>query len=150
MPDQLPSKMVVSVTEMAQMVGLSRQRFHQLRGTAFPEPKRDSETGRPYYDEGLQQICLSVRKRNRGVDNRPVLFYSRRSKAGCNRKRSTTQAKPKSDQLSQIAEAVKALGLPVLDSQVEKAVATLFPSGTEDADEGEIVRAVFLHLQRGQ
>ena len=45
---------VGSVSEMARMVGLSRQRFYQLQGTAFPEPLRDSGTNRPFYDEELQ------------------------------------------------------------------------------------------------
>jgi hypothetical protein len=59
-----PTKVAVSISEMARMVGLSRQRFHQLKGTTFPEPMRDPETNRPFYDEELQQLCLEVRRRN--------------------------------------------------------------------------------------
>jgi hypothetical protein len=42
------TKAVVTVSEMARMVGLSRARFYQLqRAGVFPPPERDAETGRP-------------------------------------------------------------------------------------------------------
>lgn len=67
----------VSVSEMARMVGLSRQRFHQLvQVGVFPQPQRHD--GRPFYDEPTQQMCLEVRRRNCGVNGQVVLFYSRR------------------------------------------------------------------------
>src|ERR1700722_18347446 len=70
---------VVSISEMARMVGLSRQRFHQLvQAGVFPQPKRDEANGRPYYDEPTQQQCLEVRRRNCGVNGQVVLFYARR------------------------------------------------------------------------
>ena len=37
-------KSAVSVAEMARMVGLSRSRFYQLVGTAFPHPLYDVAT----------------------------------------------------------------------------------------------------------
>ena len=72
-------KEAISVTEMARMVGLSRQRFYQLvvSGT-FPPPVYDVATRRPFYSADLQAVCLEVRKRNCGVNGRPVLFYPRR------------------------------------------------------------------------
>ena len=63
---------------MARMVGLSRSRFHQLIGTTFPWPLYSVSTRRPFYDEELQKCCLEVRRRNCGIDGKPVLFYSRR------------------------------------------------------------------------
>ena len=75
MTDHIQCKSVVSVAEMARMVGLSRGRFYQLVGTAFPWPVYDIKTRRPYYDAEGQSRCLDVRKRNCGIDGRPVLFY---------------------------------------------------------------------------
>src|SRR3954463_619830 len=72
------TKAVVSVAEMARMVGLSRSRFYQLIGTAFPQPERPPQTGKPMYTEEQQRVCLDVRRRNRGMDGKPVLFYARR------------------------------------------------------------------------
>ncbi len=70
-------KQAVSVAEMAAMVSLSTSRFRQLIGTAFPKPLRDEATNRPYYDQELQEVCLSVRKRNFGIDGKAILFYAR-------------------------------------------------------------------------
>ena len=39
MSDEFQTKAAVSVAEMARMVGLSRSRFYQLIGTAFPQPE---------------------------------------------------------------------------------------------------------------
>ena len=45
MSDEIVSKMAVSVTEMARMVGLSRARFYQLvRAGTFPPPDREPAT----------------------------------------------------------------------------------------------------------
>src|ERR1700680_4502144 len=75
---QKETKAAVTVAEMARMCGLSRSRFYQLIGTAFPRPERQPGTGRPIYTEELQQVCLEVRRRNCGIDGKPVLFYARR------------------------------------------------------------------------
>ena len=70
---------MVSVAGMARLVGLSRQRFHQLmREGVFPPPIYDAATKRPHYTEDMQQICMNVREKNVGVNGRVVLFYVRR------------------------------------------------------------------------
>src|SRR5438445_11373507 len=75
---QTETKSIVSVSQMAKMVGLSRARFYHLIGTAFPHPLYDVTTRRPVYSEEFQQVCLEVRRRNCGIDGKPVLFYARR------------------------------------------------------------------------
>jgi len=152
MDDHIQSKCVVSVSEMARMVGLSRQRFHQLRGTAFPEPDYNPSTNRPFYNQEKQAICLSVKKRNRGADGKPIIFYSQRSDVGVPRKtRKPSAPKPKSNQYDQIVERLKALGSQAATSAgVDAAVKKLFPDGTKEVDDAEVVRSVFLHLQTTQ
>lgn len=142
-------KSIVSVSEMARMVGLSRQRFHQLRGTTFPEPDYAPSTNRPFYNQEKQEVCLSVRQRNCGIDGKPILFYARRNDVGIPRKtRRPSASKPKSNKHDQIVESLKALGLQsATSSQVNAAMKNLFPDGTKSVDEAEIVRTVFLHLQ---
>src|ERR1700675_2313271 len=78
MSEQIETKAAVTVAEMARMCGLSRSRFYQLIGTAFPQPERQPETARPIYTEAQQQVCLEVRRRNCGIEGKPILFYSRR------------------------------------------------------------------------
>ena len=72
------TKAAVTVAEMARMLNLSRQRLHQLIGTAFPYPVYDIKTRRPFFTEELQRVCLEVRRRNCGVDGKAILFYARR------------------------------------------------------------------------
>lgn len=152
MSDGVQTKKVVSVSEMARMCGLSRSRFYQLIGSAFPQPSRDAETGRPYFDEKQQATCLEVRRRNCGVDGRAVLFYSQRHTPPV-RSRRTSKPKVRSGKPAgrhtAILEGVRALGLAsATDRQVEQAVRDRFPDGTADVEPGEVIRAVFVRLMR--
>ena len=70
-------KEAISVAEMSRLVGLSRQRFYQLVGSAFPPPVYDVASRRPFYTRELQEICLDVRRRQCGINGRPVLFHAR-------------------------------------------------------------------------
>lgn len=151
MSDTSQTKKVVTISEMARMVGLSRSRFYQLIGSAFPQPSRDS-TGRPFYDEDQQATCLEVRSRNCGIDGRPVLFYARRP-APPVRVQRPSKSKARSGQAvsrsTAVVEGVRALGLTTAtERQVDQAVRQLFPLGTADSEPGEVIRAVFVHLMR--
>ena len=142
---QNETKAAVSVAEMARMVGLSRSRFYQLMGTAFPHPVHDLASRRPAYTEELQQVCLEVRKRNCGSDGKPILFYARRIGTAPARPK---PPRPKGD-VSDLVDGVNALGLTsATGAQVEQASKELFPGGTGGIDQGEVLRAVFLHLKR--
>jgi hypothetical protein len=137
------TKVVVSISEMAHMVGLSRQRFHQLmQAGVFPQPQR--QDGRPFYDEPTQRQCLEVRRRNCGVNGQVVLFYARRQATTIKPKKVSPVSAPHADLL----DGLKALGLvSVAAADVDAAVKTLYPQGTAGVDEGEVIKAVFLHLQ---
>ena len=143
-------KSVVSVTAMAKMVGLSRSRFYQLIGTAFPKPQYGKETGRPFYDEDQQQVCLDVRRRNCGIDGKPILFYAKGHRAESPR-RAKKPARPTTrvaNQHADLIESLGGLGLDASASQVSETLTELFPSGISGVDEAEVTRSVFLHLQR--
>ena len=146
-------KAAVTVAEMARMVGLSRARFYQLIGSTFPFPVYSVTTKRPYFDEELQKVCLDVKRRSYGVDGKPVLFYSRQlsltPRPKPKRKPVAKKSPPPDDGLLDILEGIRALGLSMATyAQVEAAVKTAFPSGTREVSSGEVIRAVFLALQR--
>jgi hypothetical protein len=145
------AKAVVTVSEMARMVGLSRARFYQLlKAGVFPQPERDAGTGRPFFNEDLQKACLEVRRRNCGADGRPVLFYARRGPVtpAPARPRKVTPKPPKNEH-ADLTDALRGLGLvSVTAAQVGAAVGELFPQGTAGVDAAEVVRAVFLRLRR--
>lgn len=143
MSDEL--KAAVTVAEMARMLNLSRSRLYQLIGTAFPKPSRD-DRGRPYYDAEQQAVCLEVRRRNCGVDGRPILFYAPRHSAP------TPKRKPKPKQArayADVLDGVRALGLTMATgAQVDAAIKQLFPGGIDGVDLGEVIRQVFLSIKR--
>jgi len=145
MNDEL--KAAVTVAEMARMLRLSRSRLYQLIGTAFPEPSRD-DRGRPYYDAEQQAMCLEVRRRNCGVNGKPILFYAPRGSVPA----SAPRRKPKPKAASahaEVLDGVRSLGLTtVTAAQVDATIAQLFPRGVDGVDPGEIIRSVFLSLKR--
>jgi hypothetical protein len=141
-------KAIVTVSEMARMVGLSRARFYQLqKAGVFPTPTY--QAGRPVYTEDQQQVCLEVRRKNRGINGRPVLFYSRRR--GVRPARHKKRADPlpaKNKDITALLDGLNALGLTTATAaQVLKLTEELFPQGTTSLDQAEVLRAVFLHLK---
>lgn len=144
-------KSAVSVSEMARMVGLSRARFYQLMTEGvFPSPIYELSTRRPFYDEEMQKSCLEVKRRNCGVNCKPVLFYaSRHPLNGQPRRQAKPKAKPiPGSEYADLIESLACLGLTANGQQVEAAVKQCFPEGIQKLESGEVVRAVFLHLKR--
>jgi len=145
MNDKIMTKIAVSVSEMASMCGLSRQRFHQLMTAGvFPAPLYDVSTRRPFFDQLMQETCLIVRKRNMGVNGQAVLFYTQRNVRG-----TAVPKRRSSKQHAELIESLKALGLQgIVPSQVEATIKQVFPQGIAGVDQAEVIRRVFLHLQR--
>jgi len=147
-------KQAVSVAEMARMVGLSRQRFYQLVASGtFPSPVYDVATRRPFYPADLQAICMDVRRRNCGIDGKPILFYARRSIIAPTAPRRAGRPPAKVsraavDDHADLIDGVRALGLTTATTaQVSAAVRELYPSGVNGIDQGEVLRAVFLQIR---
>jgi hypothetical protein len=152
MRDQTVStKAVVTVSEMARMVGLSRARFYELvEAGVFPTPVYDVSTRRPLYDQKLQETCLTVRRKNLGINGRPVLFYARghRAMTPAVKPSKPPVAKPKPTAAhADLLDGLGALGLVATPAQVAEAVATLYPAGVNCTDRGQVLRAVFLRLK---
>jgi hypothetical protein len=146
---QVQTKAVVSVAEMARMCGLSRARFYQLvEAGVFPPPLYRIDTKRPFFNQEMQEICLEVRRRNCGINGRPVLFYSRRFTPSPITKAKRTPA-PKMNKHADLVEGLHALGLTsVRSSDIEAAIASCFPNGKSEVDDETVLRTVFLHLKR--
>jgi hypothetical protein len=139
-------KAVVTVSAMAKLVCLSRARFYQLVNEGvFPPPVYSVRTRRPIYVEDLQKVCLEVRQRNFGINGRPVLFYSARASGPTKPRKIVT---PTREQHPEVMAAVRALGLTTTGDEVALAVRHLYPNGLVGVGQPEVIRAVFLHLQR--
>lgn len=144
MAENIVTKSVVSVTEMAHMAGLSRARFYQLvkRGT-FPVADLDSLSNRPCYCEEKQRLILEARRRNCGVDGKPILFYSRRKDCG-QVKVPTRPAKPKSNrnQYAELLGLLQQVKITTTSAQVEAIVNELYPKGIDGIDPGKVIEAI--------
>ena len=143
---------VVTVSEMARMCYLSRARFYQLmKAGVFPAPAYQG--GRPVYTEEQQQVCLEVRRRNRGIDGRPVLFYPRRRGVQPARHKKRADPPPaRNKDIASLLDGLNALGLTTATAtaaQVVEVTKQLFPQGTDGHKRAEVLRAVFLHLKQG-
>ena len=151
MTDKKPSDSYLSCAAVARQLGLSRQRFWQLRKEGvFPQPQHDEESGRPFYTAEQLELCLDLRKRNVGLNGKVVLFYSARSTMQVpNAAKKKRKSKSKSNRHQTIIDSLKSLGMPgVTDDQIGSAIQKVFPIANEEVDQGELVRAIFLHLQR--
>jgi len=143
-------KRAVSVSEMARMVGMSRARFYQLLDNGvFPKPLYEESTRRPYFDEVLQDQCLEVRRRNYGINGKPVLFYPARVASPIAKQSKKMVGKPKTD-FRPMIESLRALGLNTTTLQFEEAIKSNFPNGTDGVDEGALIRSLFLSINRQQ
>jgi hypothetical protein len=143
------TKAIVTVSEMARMVGLSRARFYQLqKAGVFPAPTY--QAGRPVYTEEQQQVCLEVRRKNRGINGEPVLFYARRRTiAPSKRQRRADPLPAKNKDIAALLDGLNALGLTTaMAAQVVEVTKQLFPQGTAGLDQAEVLRAVFLRIKR--
>jgi hypothetical protein len=134
----------MSIAETARLIKMSRSRFHQLIGTVFPQPKRD-ENGRPYYPRQDQELIVEIRRRNVGMDGKPILFRATGSRTA------STPRKRKAPQVNQdhreVLLAVRELGLTQASTtDVADCFSTLFPDG-KLPEPGDLIRRVFLSLK---
>lgn len=146
MTDNIVTKSVVSVTEMARMVGLSRARFYQLvrRGT-FPAADTDTLSNRPCYCEEKQRQILEARRRNCGVDGIAILFYSRRRDLGQTKTpERPRKPKPASNQYAEVIDFLAKVQIIMTTAQVEAFVKEEMPKGAGSDTEG-IVQAIIEH-----
>jgi hypothetical protein len=151
---QEPSrKAFVSVIEMAEMIGLSKSRFHALiRGGVFPKAILHECCKRPVFDLESQQKCLEIRETGIGNNGQPVIFNRMRASRKPRIRRQpqpqppTTENRPADDH-AELVGAMKSLGLIVTDEAVAKAVTEIYPNGVEGIEPGEVIRKVFLNLR---
>jgi predicted DNA-binding transcriptional regulator AlpA len=146
----------VSMTQMAQILNLSRSRFYQLvDDNFFLKPLHLTSNRRPVYSREMVLENISFRKNNFGANKKIVVFYSSRNPSVVTtRKKRTKKNNPIEDvstngKHSELIDTLEGLGLGnVTVSQIESALKECFPEGTKDIDESEILRAVYKYVKR--
>lgn len=141
-PGQL--KAVCSVSELARLLNLSRQRFYQLlKQGVFPYPLYCIYTRRPFYSKQMQFQCLQIRQSGIGLNKRPILFYSPRQNTSQKKKEM-----PRDKRINDISLILKQIGLNLSDEKLTFAIHELYPKGLpEPFDEGLIVRDLFRYFK---
>ena len=91
-----------------------------------------------------------VRRKNRGINGQPVLFYARRRPIAPSKRQKRADPPPaRSKDITALLDGLNALGLTTATAaQVVEVTKQLFPQGTAGLDQAEVLRAVFLLLKR--
>ena len=150
---ELPA--VVSVSEMARRVGLSRSRFYDLvKAGIFPAPVYCTRTRRPMFLTEQQADCLRAKTTNIGVNGQYVLFYASRPAVD---EQSPARRAPRGvrfesptadDGSAELLAGLRALGLAaVTQQQVSAAILACFPAGRHGRDDGEVLRTCWSYLR---
>ena len=145
---------VLSITSMAKLLHISRSRFYQLinQGILLP-PVYSLKSKRPFYTQELAQRNLEVKRSNVGINGEICLFYCNRNIISPAKKETFNKKSKKIDNpeidYSELKEGLKTLGLiEVKSSQIQSAISECFPDGTENTEDGEVLRTIFLSIKR--
>ncbi len=149
-------KEVVTVTEMARMVGLSRARFYELsRQGVFAPPSRNPMTDRPFYSREQQERCQEIRRTHRGDNGRTILFYSVAPKTPASSERSVrrppkSSKRPRRDsRIDGLREGLVQLGMrEISEARIRAALAAEWPDGQDDVEPATLLTAVYRSLKR--
>jgi hypothetical protein len=132
----------VTVTELCELIGLSKNRFYALQKNGiFPAALRSPLNNRPVFDTALVEQCLGIVRSRVGANGAPYVP---------NRKKATPSREPqrKPSGLHQgLIEALASLGLTATPAQVEEAMKSL-PDGGARLEESQLIRQVFLALRK--
>jgi hypothetical protein len=141
---------VITVQRMAELCSLSRSRFHDLVAAGvFPKPIQHPTSRRPMYDRALQEKCLEIRRTGIGANGVPVLFNRRAKQLQTPKKAPAPVPVPqKREDLNDLLDSLRGLGLSPTEDAVSAAVAAEFPQGHQGVEPGDLVRKVFLRLQQ--
>ena len=138
-------KQIFSVSEICQMLQLSRSRYYQLVNSGFfPKPLHDDRSKRPYYDLALQKTIVECRQSGIGVDGSYMLFYSSRKTETVSQNRK----KKASPVVKELTETLESMGLDVTVEQVQQGLSELYPDGTDEVAQGVVIRELFRWLKQ--
>ena len=142
--ERLPQRAVVSVSGLCRLLKMSRSQFyvHAKRGT-FHAPLYLATTNRPFFTAAMVEDNVRARETGVGVNGEYVLFYERLPTD------QKPEVEPPKTNHASLLEGLASFGLKeVTKAQLEGAMKTCFPAGTNGEDEVAVLRAVFRHLKR--
>lgn len=134
-------KAACSVSEMAQLLSLSRSRFYQLlKQGIFPQPLYDVATKWPFYPHHLQMRCLEIRNTGIGNNRQRILFYTRRKKGASTTKQHIPQ------RYHVPINVLSQIGVKTTLKQLKVALKNLYPEGLQPhINDGVVIRDLIRH-----
>lgn len=156
-PPASPDQEYFTISAMAEFCNLANCTFRNyIKSGHFPEPIYDEDTPRkPYYDRVHLRECLEVRRTQKGVNGKRVLFNKARSGPPVKRrpKRTISQPAPQptvteveTDVLSRLVQLAPAFGLEITRTELETAVLAAYPDGIEGITPATVLRNIEEHL----
>jgi len=151
------TKEVVSISEMARMLGLSRARLYQLiKQGVLPQPIRDGNVKRAHCDRELQEQCIKVRKTNCGINGEVILFYAskpmeipRVNKRPLQKQPSKPVPKKTDIEIESFRHDLEQLGVKTGSSaDIRNALVTCFPDGHKAVNRQAVIMQLFEHFNR--
>ena len=137
---------IVSINQMCSLMSISRSRYYQILSEGLIHPPVYSDSNRPYFTRELALQNLAVKRNNIGVNKKICIFYNCAPAISSAKNKTIKKENKKktTDNHTDIIEGLSCLGLDeIKSSQVESALKKLFPNGTENVEDGEILRQVF-------
>jgi len=148
-------RVVLTLSDMARTVSLSRSRFYTLmKQGVFPMPLYLIATKRPFYDERLRDECIEIRRTGFGANSKPILFYPRRAGPPTTRScKSSLRGIKKSPAINPVVlrliELLKGLGVENPSPQsVTAAISDCFPNGADDKADHELIGSVYRNIRQ--
>ena len=132
----------VTVTELCELIGLSKNRFYALqKAGVFPPAMRSPLNNRPVFDSALVEQCLGIVRHRIGANGAPWVP---------NRKSPAVKRAPRKapgDRHRGLIDSLASLGLTATAAQIDDALAKL-PDQGAGLEEPELIRQVFLQLRK--
>ncbi len=146
---------VVSMSQMAKLLQLSRSRLYQLVDSdVLLPPLYLLSNKRPIYTKEMALKNMDVKFNNVGINGQIVMFYSARNVVhSVNKLNGNSESRPKKPNSNKnykvLIEELECLGLDdITEKQIESAITEIFPDGTKNINQDEILTSVFRYIKR--
>ena len=138
---------ILSINQLCSLMGISRSRYYQILSEGLIHPPVYTDSKRPYFTRELAIKNLEVKKNNFGVNGKICIFYNSRDSPISSHKNISPKKeneKKTTNKYTDLIGGLNCLGLDdIKSSQVEESVKKCFPKGTDNVEEGEVLRQVF-------
>ena len=151
-PETSNSPAYMSVAAHVRQLEMSRGRFYELVAEGFfLRPIFLTANRRPAYTADMAERNVLAKTAGIGLNGEPRVFNRRHNGEQVERRRGRSNGRRRQSDghLGHLVASLRSLGVEaVSDEQVAQVVTELFPEGTGECDDGDVIRAVFRHLRR--